>query len=101
MVESQSERRSKQEMMQAVINDLVAQVPGGSVAELSVRLREALAAIGIAPQPESWIEAVAHDAASGRVYVISDEAARDTGLDLPEREALESSAPSSERPGTS
>jgi hypothetical protein len=100
MTESQEERRSKQEMMQAVINDLVAQVPGGSVTELSARLREALAAIGIPPQPENWIEAVAHDAVSGRVYVISDEAAEDTALDLPERDEQEASRPSSERPGT-
>jgi hypothetical protein len=100
MAESQSERRSKQETMQAVINDLVSQVPGGSVAEVSARLRDALAALGIPPQPENWIEAVAHDAVSGRVYVVSEEAAEATGLELPERDGLESSAPSSERPGT-
>jgi hypothetical protein len=92
MAESQEERRGRQALMQIVINDVVQWAPGHTVAEVSERLDAELMGRGLPPQPAKWLESVAQEAVSGRTYVVSEEAAADVPLHLPERDALESGA---------
>jgi hypothetical protein len=91
MANSQEERRGRQALMQIVINELVQWAPGHTVIEVGERLDAELIGRGLPPQPANWLESVAHDAISGRTYVVSEEAARDVSLDLPERDAIERS----------
>ncbi|MFL6100094.1 MAG: hypothetical protein ACJ71T_09095 [Actinomycetales bacterium] len=92
MTETQETRRARQALMQAVIEDLVLWAPGRTVAEASERLQAELMGRGLPPQPAKWVDAVASDAVAGRTYVVSEEAAADTDLDLRERNQLESGA---------
>jgi hypothetical protein len=81
--------REHSQLIQQVIVDLVADHATRSVTELTDRLSAALARAGIAAQPASWLSAVAHEAASGRVYVVSRAALVATGVQLPAMTALQ------------
>jgi hypothetical protein len=92
MEETQEQHRARQTLIQTVIADLVQWAPGHPVAEVSDRLAAELMGRGLPPQPASWVDAVAHEAVAGRTYVVSEEAAADVGLELPQRDQIESGA---------
>lgn len=92
MAENQEDRRARQALIQAVIDDLVVWAPGRTVAEVSERLAAELTGRGLPPQPATWVDAVALDAVAGRTYVVSEEAAADVNLDLTARNRIESDA---------
>ncbi len=80
---SGSRRRVAAAALQEVVRDLASGSEGRPVAEVLGALREAMTARGLSPQPEPWLQAAARDAASGHVYIVDKQAARDVGIDLP------------------
>lgn len=57
--------------MQRVIDGVVERCQGWPVPDIKVALTEALIEIGHPPQSESWISAVAEEAADGHPYIVS------------------------------
>ncbi len=72
----------REERLQTIINDLVRE--GGRTHPEVVRaLTDAVAAAGIGPMPDPWVEAVADEVAQGNPYVVSAHAARVTDVPAP------------------
>ncbi len=76
-------RRERAALRQQAIREVLLGAEGQPVARVRADLQAALTARGAAPQPDGWIEAVASDAALGRIYVVSEQAMNDTGGELP------------------
>ncbi|WP_460461431.1 hypothetical protein [Angustibacter peucedani] len=68
--EDQDETLRHKEVLQKVVVDLARYGPGRSVADLRQRLDVAVAEAGLPPQPERWVDAVASEAAEGRITVL-------------------------------
>ena len=77
------ERRQRAAIRQRVIADVTERANGRGPAELVRDLQESLARRGMAAEPQTWLRSVAADAAVGHLYVLSEEAVRDAGLDMP------------------
>jgi hypothetical protein len=77
------ERRQRAAVRQRVIAEVTERANGRGPAELVQDLQESLARRGMAAEPRTWLRSVAADAAVGHLYVISEEAVRDAGLDMP------------------
>ena len=77
------ERRQRAAIRQRVIADVTERANGRGSAELVRELQETLARRGMAAEPVTWLRSVAADAAVGHLYVISEEAVRDAGLEMP------------------
>ena len=80
------ERRERAAIRQRVIADITERANGRGVTELVRELQETLARRGMAAEPRTWLRSVAADAAVGHLYVISEEAVRDAGLEMPHSE---------------
>jgi hypothetical protein len=80
------ERRQRAAIRQRVIADVTERANGRGPAELVRELQETLAGRGMAAEPQTWLRSVAADAAVGHLYVISEEAVRDAGLEMPHGE---------------
>lgn len=76
-------RRERAALRQQAIRQILLGAKGQPVAQVRADLNAALTARGAAPQPDGWMEAVASDAALGRIYVVSEQAMSDTGDVLP------------------
>jgi len=76
-------RRQRAAQRQQAIRDVLSGSRGQPVARVKGALHRALAARGVSPQPDSWVDAVASDAASGYIYVVNQQAMADTGDVLP------------------
>jgi hypothetical protein len=87
---AQESHRDRARAIQRVIVRLVEERQGDSVSATIDRLTMALAAAGIPRQPVGWLEAVAHDAVSGRIYIVSQDAFDETGVALDALGALQS-----------
>ena len=74
--------RARDERLQTIINDL-AREGGRSQPEVVRALVDAMAAAGIGPMPDPWVEAVADEIAQGNPYVVSAHAARVTDVPSP------------------
>jgi hypothetical protein len=70
-------------LRQSVVADLAGRGSGQATSDLVRELQSELARRGLPPEPTPWLRAVASDAAMGRLYVISEEAVRDAGLQMP------------------
>ena len=77
------ERRTRAAVRQRVVADLAERGRGRTTADLIRELQAELARRGLPPEPRPWLRAVASDAAMGHLYVISEEAVRDAGLEMP------------------
>jgi hypothetical protein len=77
------ERRRRAAIRQQVIADVTERADGRGTARLMEDLQQALAQRGMAAEPRTWLHSVAADAAAGHLYVISEEAIRDAGLEMP------------------
>jgi hypothetical protein len=77
------QRRQRTAVRQQVIAEIAERGEGRPVRELARELEEALSRRGLDAEPRTWLRAVAADAAIGNVYVISEEAIRDAGLEMP------------------
>ena len=77
------ERRQRAAIRQRVIADITERADGRGTAELMRDLQQALAQRGMAAEPRTWLRSVAADAAAGHLYVLSEEAVRDAGLEMP------------------
>jgi len=77
------ERRQRAAIRQQVIADLTERADGRGTSELMRDLQQALARRGMAAEPRTWLHSVAADAAAGHLYVLSEEAVRDAGLEMP------------------
>ena len=77
------ERRIRAALRQSVVAEMAGRGRGRATSDLVQELRSELARRGLPPEPSPWLRAVASDAAMGRLYVISEEAVRDAGLQMP------------------
>jgi len=76
-------RRERAAQRQQAIRDVLPGSKGRPVERVKDALHRALAARGVSPQPASWVDAVASDAAMGYIYVVNQQAMADTGDVLP------------------
>ncbi len=76
-------RRERAAQQQQAIRDVLPGSKGRPVERVKDALHRALAARGVSPQPASWVDAVASDAAMGYIYVVNQQAMADTGDVLP------------------
>jgi hypothetical protein len=63
--------------LQEIVTDLARYGPSRSAPELRLRLEAAIAEAGLPEQPARWLDAVATEAAAGRVTVLDARFARD------------------------
>ena len=77
------ERRTRAALRQSVVAEVAERGRGRATSDLVRELQSELARRGLPPEPSPWLRAVASDAAMGRLYVISEEAVRDAGLEMP------------------
>ncbi len=89
MDEQHEDHLDRQTVMQQVVNEVAASSEGASVATTMDRLLTGMVTRGLEPPPASWLEAVAHDAVAGRVYVVSEEAVAQAGLEPAAQEAMD------------
>lgn len=76
-------RRRAAAALQEVIVDLAVESRGRPVHEVLAALRAEIVARDLPAQPEPWLQAVAGEAAAGRLYVVGKQAARDVGIAVP------------------
>lgn len=76
-------RRERAALRQLVVAEVTERRSGRGTDELVRDLEETLAQRGLPAEPRTWLRAVASDAAVGHLYVISEEAVRDAGLEMP------------------
>ena len=79
------ERRQRAAIRQRVIADITERANGRGPAELVRELQEPWPG-AVWPPSRTWLRSVAADAAVGHLYVISEEAVRDAGLEMPHSE---------------
>ena len=77
------ERRTRAALRQRAVADVAERGRGRATGDLIRELQSELARRGLPPEPRPWLRAVASDAAMGHLYVISEEAVRDAGLEMP------------------
>ena len=77
------ERRIRAALRQSVVAEMAGRGRGRATSDLVRELQSEMARRGLPPEPTPWLRAVASDAAMGRLYVISEEAVRDAGLQMP------------------
>jgi len=80
MDQDQTQRHLRaQARIQEAIAEVVPDAPQLTHAEVVTRLKQALEARGIGPQPRGWLDSVAAEAREGRTYVEDTSGAGDVG----------------------
>ena len=77
------ERRLRAALRQSVVAEVAGRGRGRATSDLVRDLQSELARRGLPPEPRPWLRAVASDAAMGHLYVISEQAVLDAGLEMP------------------
>lgn len=68
--EAQAATLLAKEQLQEIVTDLARYGPSRTEADLRLRLEVAIAEAGLPEQPARWVEAVAIEAAAGRITVL-------------------------------
>ncbi len=82
--EAPHDRRTRDAVMQGIIDRLTVEGEGHDHEQLARRLDDDIAAAGFDPMPRPWVDAVVSGAVNGDAYVVSTPAARREGVPTPD-----------------